>query len=257
MSAATVEAPPQMIDRGRIRGVVDIKLERPDPETGELVIIDHEVIENLITQVGDQYYGDRAAQILGSTKTITAITNATTAVVTTSASHGYTVGDPVTIAGVTPSGYNGKWAVASVPSATTFGIYVGTALGAGSAFGTSQGLSLGLATGMKLGTGTTAAAKTGAGAAIVTYITGSQQAFSTAITSALNGSSRRITYTAVWAPGTATNSAITEATVTNETPLANGAGTAADTISRVVFTAKDKQAADTLTITWQHDLLGA
>ena len=88
---------------------------------------------NLITQVGDQFYGDRAAQIASGAKTLTAITNATTAVCTTSAAHGFGVGDVVTIAGVTPAGYNGSWAIVAVGSTTTFSIYVGTALGAGSA----------------------------------------------------------------------------------------------------------------------------
>jgi hypothetical protein len=146
----------------------------------------------------------------------------------------------------------------SVPSATTFGIYVGTALGAGSAFGTATGLSLGAATGMRLGTGGTAAAKTGAGAAIVTYITASHQALdATFPQSSLNGASRRIQYKVTWAAGTATNAAITESVLTNETPLSNVAGAAADTLSRVTFTAINKAAGDTLTNTWSHDLLGA
>jgi hypothetical protein len=236
-----------------VEGFVLVELFGPD---GRLK--DYREQTNLVTQVGDQFYGDRAAQIKGTAKTITAITNATTAVVTTSTSHGYTVGDPVTIAGVTPSGYNGTWAVATVPSATTFGIYVGTALGAGSAFGTSTGLSLGMVTGMRLGTGTTAAAKTGAGAAIVTYLTASQLAIAGGFpTSSLNGASRRIQYQVLWGAGVATNAAITEAVITNETPLTNAGGSAADTISRVVFTAIDKAAGDSLTITWSHDLLGA
>ena len=39
---------------------------------------------------------------------------------TTSAAHGFSVGDAIVIAGVTPSGYNGQYAVHSVPSTTTF-----------------------------------------------------------------------------------------------------------------------------------------
>src|SRR4051794_30524047 len=66
-------------------------------------------VRNLVTDVGDRYYGSRAINAQGSAKTITAITNATTAVVTTSAAHGFSVGDVVTIAGVTPAGYNGSW----------------------------------------------------------------------------------------------------------------------------------------------------
>ena len=240
------------IDPVRIEGFVEIELRRG------LHILHREVVENLVTQVGDQFYGDRAAQIKGTAKTLTAITNASTAVCTTSTNHGFTVGDVVTIAGVTPAGYNGSWAVTAVGSLTTFSIYVGTALGAGSAFGTATGLSLGMVTGMKLGTGVTAAAKTGAGAAIVTYKTGSNIALVGGFpTGALNGSSRRIQYQALWGAGVATDTALTEATLTNETPLANGAGTAADTISRVVYSAVNKGALDTLTITWSHDLLGA
>jgi hypothetical protein len=165
-------------DTSGIKGFVTVDLWRPDA-SGVLELIDHEDIENLVTQVGDQYYGERAAG-LGS---------------------------------------------------------------------------LGIATCMKLGTGTTTPAKTGAGAGIVTYLTGSNSVFSPAVSSSLNGSSRRITYATTWAAGTATNSAITEAVIaiTN----ANSTSAAADCIARVTFTAKDKQALDTLTITWHHDLLGA
>lgn len=109
--------------------------------------------------------------------------------------------------------------------------------------------------GMRLGTGTTAFAETGAGAAIVTYITTSQKALDGGYpTSALSGTSRRITWQASWAAGTATNAAITEAVITNEATLTDVAGTAANTIARIVFTAVNKTATDSLTITWQHDV---
>lgn len=111
-------------------------------------------------------------------------------------------------------------------------------------------------TGMRLGTGTTAAATTGAGAAIVTHITGSNVAidggFPTGGTGA--GTSRRTTWQSTWAAGTATNAAIAEAVVTNLSPIGTGAGAAADTVSRVTFTAINKTATDSLVITWQHDL---
>jgi hypothetical protein len=162
----------------QLRGLVVVEL---FDEFGRLK--DYEELTNLVTQVGDQYYGERAAGI----------------------------GSPP-----------------------------------------------GQVTGMRLGTGTTAAAKTGAGAAIVTYISGSQAAIDGSFpTSSIPGSARRIQWKTTWAAGTATNSAITEAVITNESPLTNVAGTAANTISRVVFTAKDKQAGDSLAITWNHDLLGA
>lgn len=154
-----------------------------------LILKQREVQHNLVTQVGDQYYGDAGAGL--------------------SANATVTDPDPVT--------------------------------------------------GMRLGTGTTAVAKTGAGAAIVTYISGSNNAIEAAYPqSSLNGSSRRISWQTIWSPGDSTNSAIAEAVITNEVGLTNVAGSAANTISRTVFGATiDKQAADTLTITWHHDLLGA
>lgn len=110
---------------------------------------------------------------------------------------------------------------------------------------------------MQLGTGSTAVAKTGAGAAVVTYIAGSNQVFeATYPQSALNGSSRRISWQSIWAAGDATNAAIAEAVIV--TVSDDDAGSAAETISRTVFGSTiDKQAGDTLTITWHHDLLGA
>lgn len=214
---------------------------------------------NLVTDVGDQFYGDRAVLKLGSTKSITAITNATTAVVTTSAAHGYGVGDVVTIAGVTPSGYNGSWAIVSVPSATTFGIYVGTALGAGSAFGTAQSLNYGPAKGMKLGTGSTAVAKSGAGAALVTYLSDSHQAFDSGFPSTSGTSGGRVvTYKVTYAAGKATTaSAITEVVIFWDF-LADATSSAANTISRALLSGiGSKGASDTLTVTWTHTLLGA
>lgn len=86
--------------------------------------------ENLVTQVGDQYYGERAAGI------------------------------------------------ASPP---------------------------GQVTGMRLGTGSTAVAKTGAGAAIVTYTTASQVAIAGSFpTSSIPGSARRIQWQSLWGAGVAT-----------------------------------------------------
>lgn len=115
-------------------------------------------------------------------------------------------------------------------------------------------------TGMKLGTGSTAVAKTGAGAAVVTYLSGSNKAFdATYPQSALNGSSRRITYKRTYAAGEATTaSAITEAVIVNDTIATDATSTAANTISRILVTGiSAKGASDTLTATWNHDLLGA
>jgi hypothetical protein len=110
-------------------------------------------------------------------------------------------------------------------------------------------------TGMRLGSGATAPAKTGAGAAIVTYLSGSNQAIATP-TSGLNGAVRRITYVATYAAGKATTaSAITEAALVNDTIATDATSTAANTISRVLLTGiGSKGASDTLTITWTHDI---
>lgn len=149
-----------------------------------LILAQEVEFENLVTQVGDQYYGERAAGI------------------------------------------------SSPPNQVT---------------------------GMRLGTGSTTPAKTGAGAAIVTYTSGSQVAISGSFpTSALNGSSRRIQWQSLWAAGVATASGLNEVVITNENPLTNVAGTAANTISRALLNpVVNKGASDTLTVTWNHDLLGA
>lgn len=115
-------------------------------------------------------------------------------------------------------------------------------------------------TGMRLGTGgATAASSTGTGAAIVTYVSGSQVAITSGYPqSAASGNARRIIWRGTWAAGVATANGINEVVITNEATLTNVAGTAANTIARAVISpAVDKAAADTLEITWNHDLLGA
>jgi hypothetical protein len=114
-------------------------------------------------------------------------------------------------------------------------------------------------TGMRLGTGTTAVAKTGAGAAIVTYVSGSSIAHDAGFpTSALSGSSRRIQYKVTWAAGVATASGIAEVVITNEASITDVAGTAANTVARALLSPTvNKGAGDSLVITWNNDLLGA
>lgn len=59
--------------------------------------------------------------------------------ITTAANHSFEPGQSVTIAGVTPSGYNGTYIVAGVPAATQFTYTNATgSLGAGTVFGTVQ-----------------------------------------------------------------------------------------------------------------------
>lgn len=113
--------------------------------------------------------------------------------------------------------------------------------------------------GMKLGTGTTAVAKSSTGAALVTYLTASNVVFDATFPSAAavgGDAGWNATYKTTWAAGTATNTAITEAVIVND-QATNATTTAANTIARVVFTAVNKGASDTLAITWTHKFLGA
>jgi len=54
------------------------------------------------------------------TKSITALTGDGSFATATVSAHGYSVGDPITVAGVTPAGYNGSYTVAQVVDANTF-----------------------------------------------------------------------------------------------------------------------------------------
>lgn len=162
--------------------------------TWELVrdgeVVETGVFHNLVTQVGDQYYGERAA--------------------------GGIAGSPIS----------------SLPAQVT---------------------------GMQLGTSTTAAAKTGAGAAIVTLVASSLVALDSGFpTSALSGSSRRIQWKVTWAAGTATSSTINEVALVTQATGTQTAAPAASTVARAVLSSTvDKQAGDSLAITWNHDILGA
>jgi len=115
-----------------------------------------------------------------------------------------------------------------------------------------------LPTGMRLGTGNTAVAKSGAGGAIVTYLSGSNKAFDATYPSETGGI---VTYKRTYAAGEATTaSPITEAVINTDTIANDNAttATAANTISRILLTGiGSKGALDTLTITWTHTLLGA
>jgi hypothetical protein len=113
-------------------------------------------------------------------------------------------------------------------------------------------------TGMKLGTGSTAAAKSGAGAALVTYLSASNLAFDATwpVTQNLGaGLGVNGQYKTTWGAGVATNAAITEAVIVNDAGT-NATSTAANTAHRVVFTAINKGASDTLVITWNAKFLG-
>lgn len=115
------------------------------------------------------------------------------------------------------------------------------------------------ASGMKLGTGTTAAAKSGAGAALVTYETGSNNPFDSTFPSAAavgGDSGWNAVYKTTWAAGDVTETALTEVVIVNDaaTDLTSAE---ADTYARAVFSAINKGASDSLAITWTHTFLGA
>lgn len=112
-------------------------------------------------------------------------------------------------------------------------------------------------TGMALGTGSTAAATSGAGAALVTGLAGSAAAFTSGATGgAGTGTARRITYTQTWAAGSATASGIAEVVIQNGTATTVPSNTVVTNIvSRAVLgTVVNKGASDSLTITWTHDI---
>lgn len=111
--------------------------------------------------------------------------------------------------------------------------------------------------GMKLGSGSTAPAKTGAAAALGTYLANSHVAVA-APTSSAQGAVRRLTFTGTWAAGKATTAgAINECVLVNDYAAGTDATSAeANTLARVLLTPAigSKGAADTLTVTWTWDI---
>lgn len=111
------------------------------------------------------------------------------------------------------------------------------------------------ATGMKLGTGTTAAAKTGAGAALVTYLAGTNVGFDSTPASSLISGTRKITYISSWGAGVGTG-APQELVLVNDA-TGNATSPVGATIARVVLTSPPaKGASDVWTATWEHNFLG-
>lgn len=133
----------------------------------------------------------------------------------------------------------------------------------------------GQVTGMKLGTGATAVAKTGAGSGIVAYagtgVTASKAIDGTWPQSSLPGgagTARQIQWRTSWAAGQVTVNSLAEVVLTNESALADDAGTSGastqdaggpgNSIARALLSpVVNKGASDTLTVTWNHNLLGA
>ena len=117
-----------------------------------------------------------------------------------------------------------------------------------------------IVTGMRLGTGVTAASKAGAGSFLGAYIATSQEALDAVAGGTDKGAGLgwRIDHVSTWIAGDITNGAISEVVLTDETPLTDVVGTAANTVARFVFPSTiDKQAGDSLVVTWNVDFLGA
>lgn len=114
--------------------------------------------------------------------------------------------------------------------------------------------------GMKLGTGTTAASKSSTGSALVTYKAASNVAFDSTYPSAAavagTDTGWTATYKTTWGAGVATDTALTECAIVTD-QATDATTTAANTISRTVFTAVNKAAGDSYSMTWTHKFLGA
>ncbi len=119
-----------------------------------------------------------------------------------------------------------------------------------------------IVTGMRLGdqVAPAAASKAGAGAAIQQYITTSNEDLDAVSVGSDKGTGLgwRQAHVCTWIAGDITNAAISEVVLSDETPLTNVAGVVGDTVARFVFGATiDKQAGDSLEVTWNVDFLGA
>ena len=118
-----------------------------------------------------------------------------------------------------------------------------------------------IVTGMRLGNDSaTAVSKAGAGSNIVTYISTSQEALDSVATFSDLGSGLggRAIHICTWVAGDITDADIEETVLTSETPITDVAGASSNVVARFIFASTiDKQAGDSLEITWNLDVLGA
>lgn len=120
-----------------------------------------------------------------------------------------------------------------------------------------------LVTGMRLGTGTAAAAKSGTGAAVQTYVTGS--GFSRSLDSGFpqvsnlgSGNGVNVVYQVTWPAGSATSSTLNEVVIVTDTIASDAASSASATIARGLFgTTITKASNESLVVVWNHKQLGA
>lgn len=117
-------------------------------------------------------------------------------------------------------------------------------------------------TGMKLGTNSaTAASKSGAGAALVTYLSGANATFASGFpTAAANTGTDTgwiVTYQTVWSAASFSSTNLNEVVIVTDAGT-NATSTAANTIARVVFgSTATKTSSQLATVTWSHTILGA
>ena len=119
-----------------------------------------------------------------------------------------------------------------------------------------------IVTGMRLGdqVAPAAASKAGTGAAIQAYLTGSNEDLDAVPIGVDKGTllGWRVPHICTWIAGDITDPAISEVVLSDETPLTDVAGVVGDTVARFIFASTiDKQAGDSLVVTWNVDFLGA
>lgn len=117
-----------------------------------------------------------------------------------------------------------------------------------------------VASGMKLGSGGgTTPTKSGAQAALVTYIANSNNPFDATFPDFVDETGDTgwsIRYKTSWLAGDVTAADIDEVVLVNDAAT-DATSTAGNTYSRAIFTSINKTAGDSLAITWKHLFLGA
>lgn len=111
------------------------------------------------------------------------------------------------------------------------------------------------ASGMQLGTNSAPATKSGAGAAIGTYIAGSSIGFEVGYpaSSFVGGTTRRMQWKATWVAGVATSTTIREVALINQAITTDAAAPVGNVISRALTGTINKGALQILQMVWNHD----
>lgn len=108
-------------------------------------------------------------------------------------------------------------------------------------------------TGMQLGTSSTAAAKSGAGAAIGVYLSGTSVGFTPTWPKGSGAQPFVVEYRVEFLPGVGTSPNVREVVIHNQPLVTNSGAPAANTFSRAVFPADvNKTAGKVLLVTWEH-----